>query len=241
MIVVSPFEPDEVAYKIEALYETTSPRAHEDETRALPPAFVDVTGPKGRLQKLRFTWAIEGSLPSIWRARVLCGALNRQPRMTGERPAEELRCLLHEDPRRPALQVSTSGLQASEARKFVVARLTRLAQDPIDRDVINIERMRQARELVDELQAPLSLVSLLARALPAWGLNPSGRVDMRTSLNLDGLASVAAVTAMARGLASRLVDSPPSQPPAASVPPGAPDPSKSPAEAGSGPTTSGER
>jgi len=214
LIVVSPFTLEEVADKVEALYEDRPPGQRVRRPLTPPPPTVMIGSPKGRSKQQRFTWPIGGSYDAIWRARVVCGALNRQPRAAGEPAGAKLKCVLHEDPRRPALQVSTFGLQPSEARQLVIERLTRLAQDPVDHDVVDIERERQARALVDELHAPLSLASLLARALGARDVEADGRVGISTALDLESLSSPTRVTDMAGRLAARLLEPRPLAPPA---------------------------
>ncbi len=206
LVIVSPFALDVVASRVEALYESAPARPRVIESRTAPPPTVSIKPVKGRADLRQFAWAIEGSHGPIRRARVICGALNRQPRMAGESPGAKLKCVLHEDPRRPTLQVSTTGLEADEARAFVLARLTRLAEDPVDADVIDIERSRQARDLVDELHTPLSLVSLLSQSLPEPGAQIDKRVTLAQALHLEDLLAPGMVTAMAQGLASRLGD-----------------------------------
>lgn len=219
LIIVSPFALDVVASRVEALYESAPPRPRVIESRTTPPLAVAIKTVKGRALLRQFAWAIEGSHGPIRRARVICGALNRQPRMTGESPGAKLKCVLHEDPRRPTLQVSTTGLEADEARAFVLARLTRLAEDPVDADVIDIERRRQAREVVEELHTPLSLVSLLSQSLPEPRAESGKRGTLAQTLDLEDLLAPGMVTAMAQRLASRLRDASASTAPATVDPP----------------------
>lgn len=155
--------------------------------RALP-----VKGAKGDT----FVWALPGTAEAIFTARVLCGVLNRQSPSDGDPPKLAVRCVMHEDPRRPAMSVRLHN--TDDPQGVLRRRLAALREGRGDvPELMARQRERQSSAIARVSSSALGLARLLAFGPPR---GPGQGVTPRQVRTLTGAASLSDPNVVARVL-----------------------------------------
>jgi len=204
LTVVSPEPPAAVLERITARAADLPARPRDVKPNATVPP--DATAGAGQPRSLAvkggkgqtFVWAVPGETETIFSARVVCGVLNRQKPAPNEESKVRVRCVMHEDPRRPVMSVRING--ASDPAAELAARLERVRTASTkttgdaalgDEDTAKLlieQRQRQAKAVTRASSSPLGLARLLSFTTPR---GPAQGVTRRPLRTLSGAASLA--------------------------------------------------
>lgn len=186
LVVVAPDPPDLVLNLVLAAFADLPPTPRVARDRTAPPR--SGSTPRvvntGGANPTTLVWPVPADPAGQAWAEVICGALNRLRRGSGESNRVRVRCSIDDDGRRGVMIVKAAG--ADDPHGVAADRLSRVANN--DEDALAKERAVVASRLAYALRSPLPLARHLARATSPG--RPPGAEPMRAT---DEVVATAAV------------------------------------------------